>query len=248
MCDCARAVDVVDHRGERRRLARAGRAGDEHEPAVLLARAMRTPCGRPRSSNRGTFFGITRSAKLTAPRCRKALTRNRGRSPDGVGDVEIAGLVEEVVALRRDRRHRAQVRVEIRVRSAARCPRAARRRRRGGPSAAGRASGGCRTRRRRPHAAGGRRDPSRPRCRQDAAVFFRCGRALRAPAAGSGRGRAARPAPTSSAEQQPLDAAPDEAGVRASCQEARGQRSKAPASAATRRGAAARARPRPRLS
>ena len=32
----ARAVDVVDHRRERRRLARAGRAGDEHEPAVLL--------------------------------------------------------------------------------------------------------------------------------------------------------------------------------------------------------------------
>ena len=31
-----RAVDVVDHRGERRRLARAGRAGDEDEAAVLL--------------------------------------------------------------------------------------------------------------------------------------------------------------------------------------------------------------------
>ena len=32
-----RAVDVVDHRGERRRLARAGRAGDEDQAAVLLA-------------------------------------------------------------------------------------------------------------------------------------------------------------------------------------------------------------------
>ena len=32
----ARAVDVVEHRRERRRLARAGRAGDEHEAAVLL--------------------------------------------------------------------------------------------------------------------------------------------------------------------------------------------------------------------
>ena len=29
-------VDVVDHRGERRRLARAGRTGDEHEPAGPL--------------------------------------------------------------------------------------------------------------------------------------------------------------------------------------------------------------------
>ena len=33
----ARAVDVVDHRRQRRRLARAGDAGDEDEPALLLA-------------------------------------------------------------------------------------------------------------------------------------------------------------------------------------------------------------------
>ena len=32
----ARAVDVADHRGERRRLAGAGRARDEDQPAVLL--------------------------------------------------------------------------------------------------------------------------------------------------------------------------------------------------------------------
>src|SRR5690349_24650490 len=32
----ALAVDLVDHRGERRRLARAGRPGDEHETAWLL--------------------------------------------------------------------------------------------------------------------------------------------------------------------------------------------------------------------
>ena len=31
------AVDLVDHRGQRRRLARAGRAGDEHEAARLVA-------------------------------------------------------------------------------------------------------------------------------------------------------------------------------------------------------------------
>ena len=32
-----RPVDVVDHRAERRRLARAGRTGDEHQPLVQLA-------------------------------------------------------------------------------------------------------------------------------------------------------------------------------------------------------------------
>ena len=35
----ARLVDLVDDRGERRRLARAGRAGDEHEAARLLGEA-----------------------------------------------------------------------------------------------------------------------------------------------------------------------------------------------------------------
>ena len=35
-----RLVDVVDHRGERRRLAAAGRTGDEHE-ALLVARESR---------------------------------------------------------------------------------------------------------------------------------------------------------------------------------------------------------------
>ena len=38
-----RPVDVVDHRGERRRLSGARRARDEHEAAMLL----RQPAGRP---------------------------------------------------------------------------------------------------------------------------------------------------------------------------------------------------------
>ena len=47
-----RAVDVVDHRCERRRLARAGGAGDEDEAAVLLgqAPARRRAARDPRSS------------------------------------------------------------------------------------------------------------------------------------------------------------------------------------------------------
>ena len=36
----ARGVDVVDHRGERGALAAAGRAGDQHEPALFLGNAL----------------------------------------------------------------------------------------------------------------------------------------------------------------------------------------------------------------
>ena len=33
---CPRRVDVVDHRGQGRALAAAGRAGDQHQPALLF--------------------------------------------------------------------------------------------------------------------------------------------------------------------------------------------------------------------
>ena len=36
MCAGARGVDVVDHRGQRRALAAAGRAGDEHQAALFV--------------------------------------------------------------------------------------------------------------------------------------------------------------------------------------------------------------------
>ena len=38
MCSSRVCVDLVDHRRQRRRLARAGRAGDEHEAARLVAK------------------------------------------------------------------------------------------------------------------------------------------------------------------------------------------------------------------
>ena len=74
-----RAVDVVDHRRERRRLPRAGRARDEDEAAVLV--------GEPRDAGRqrelveasARRFGITRKANEIEPRWRKPLTRKRGR-------------------------------------------------------------------------------------------------------------------------------------------------------------------------
>ena len=73
-----RPVDVAEHRGERRRLARAGRAGDEHEAAVL-GRELLDAGGSPRLSKVGTSAGITRKANEMSPRWRNALTRKRGR-------------------------------------------------------------------------------------------------------------------------------------------------------------------------
>ena len=96
----AAAVDVVDHRGEGRRLAGAGRAGDEDEPAVLLGE----PRGRRRAGRAARrsapSCGITRKANEIAPRCRKPLTRKRGSPGAGVGEVELAALVEVLAACR----------------------------------------------------------------------------------------------------------------------------------------------------
>ena len=66
------------HRGERRRLAGAGRAGDEDEAAVLLAKPLDAG-GQAQAREVGTSFGITRKAKEISPRWRKAFTRKRGR-------------------------------------------------------------------------------------------------------------------------------------------------------------------------
>ena len=65
-----RAVDVVDHRRERGRLARAGRAGDEHEAAMLLGQALRRLSAGAAVSKLGTSFGITRKANEIEPRWR----------------------------------------------------------------------------------------------------------------------------------------------------------------------------------
>ena len=134
-----RAVDVVDHRGERRGLARAGRAGDEHEPAMLVGEA--ADAGRQWSvSKLGISLGITRQRD-----------RDRAALPEGVdaearagalvADVELAGSMNErcrsgaAVAVILDylleRSSVGESRDPVRVRSS----------RRGGRPAAARASG-----------------------------------------------------------------------------------------------------------
>ena len=75
-----RPVDVADHRGERRRLPRAGRAGDEDEAAVLL--------GEPRDAGRQARAG-RRSARA---RDHAEGERDRAALAEGV-DAEARQLV-----------------------------------------------------------------------------------------------------------------------------------------------------------
>ena len=60
-------VDLVDQRRERRRLARPGRAGHEHEPARLLAQIVE-PLGMRSSSSVRIAAGISRNAAPTLER------------------------------------------------------------------------------------------------------------------------------------------------------------------------------------
>ena len=65
----ARPVDLVDHRRERRRLARAGRPGDEDEAARLVRQLAAGSSGRPSSSSVFSVAGITRKAAAMLSRC-----------------------------------------------------------------------------------------------------------------------------------------------------------------------------------
>ena len=74
------AVHVVDHRRERRGLARARGAGDEDDPALLLGELADDPAGRA-SSIVAISNGIARQTSEIVPRWRKALTRKRRDAP-----------------------------------------------------------------------------------------------------------------------------------------------------------------------
>ena len=100
----ARAVDVVDHRRERRRLARAGRAGDEHEAAVLL--------GEPLHARRQVellearhLAGDDAEGERDVAALAEGVDAEARQALGGVGDVEVAGLVERLQPLGSDPRH-----------------------------------------------------------------------------------------------------------------------------------------------
>ena len=84
----ARLVDLVDHRGERRRLARAGRAGDEHQAARLAGeladdRRQAELLDRHRLGRDQTEGGADRAALEEGVDAEAALARHR------VGEVEL---------------------------------------------------------------------------------------------------------------------------------------------------------------
>ena len=75
-------VDIVDHRGQRRALARAGRAGDQEQPARPHDQTLEHIGGTPSCSIVNILTGICRSTIATLPRCLKIETRNRAASPN----------------------------------------------------------------------------------------------------------------------------------------------------------------------
>ena len=76
----ALGVDLVDHRGQRRRLAAAGRAGDQHEPARPIGQRRRAPRGSPSSLERADLLRESAGRPPpTAPRWLNTLQRKRAR-------------------------------------------------------------------------------------------------------------------------------------------------------------------------
>ena len=110
----ARAVDLVEHRRERRRLAGAGRAGDEDEAALLL----REP------GDAGREMEVVEARDLARDHAERE--RDRAALPEAVHaearqarlrvrEVEIAALVEELTAARHRDGDRVEHRLELGV-------------------------------------------------------------------------------------------------------------------------------------
>ena len=87
----AGAVDVVDHRGERRRLARAGGAGDQNQPARLVGEALddlrQAELGDGGSLGRNATHGDPDTASLV-----KDVDPEAPHAADRVGEVEFVAV------------------------------------------------------------------------------------------------------------------------------------------------------------
>ncbi len=71
------AVDLLDERRERRRLARTGRPADEDQARAAGCASGSTAGGRPSVASRGTRLGSRRTAAAARPRSRCRLMRKR---------------------------------------------------------------------------------------------------------------------------------------------------------------------------
>ena len=97
----ARAVDLVDDRRERRRLARAGRAGDEHEAARLRRQLVQASAGRPSSSSELDVGGDRAERGREALALVVRVDAEAGEPADAVGEVELAVQLEMLLLLGR---------------------------------------------------------------------------------------------------------------------------------------------------
>jgi hypothetical protein len=102
-----RPVDVTEHRGERRRLAAAGSAGDEHEPAVLL----RQPLHAGREAEAAEVRDLRRDdaeGKGDVTALPERVHAEPGQVGQLIGGVHLARLLEEADAAGRARADRVQ--------------------------------------------------------------------------------------------------------------------------------------------
>ena len=74
-------VDPVEHRGDRRALAGAGDAGEQHHALVVSGKAFRSTGGRKRPSKSGTMLFTRRATMPMWPSCCSKFTRNRQMVP-----------------------------------------------------------------------------------------------------------------------------------------------------------------------
>ena len=96
----ARPVDLVDDRRERRRLARAGRAGDEHE-AARLRRQLVQARGQAELLERADVGGDRPERRRQALALVVRVDAEAGEPADAVGEVELAVQLEQLLLLGR---------------------------------------------------------------------------------------------------------------------------------------------------
>ena len=95
----ARVVDAVDQRGEGRRLAGAGRAGHEHEPARLLAQVVEA-LGHLELLERADARGDEAERSADARALEVGVDAEAGEPGDRVGEVELAVGLEGLLLAR----------------------------------------------------------------------------------------------------------------------------------------------------
>ena len=108
----ARAVDVADQGGERRRLPRAGRPGDEEQSALLVAKALNA--GRQpqlvEAGHLGRDHAEGERGRASLP---EAVDPKAGQVGCHVRGVELAGLAEVLEPVRRTDRDALEDRLEV---------------------------------------------------------------------------------------------------------------------------------------